>query len=340
MAKLGRFSALHQPKSRILKRRTFPVSVGPPPTPTPPANSLTNQRTSAYDSTNNRFISVPTNNFSSTGYITSGTNWNAFTFPQVYNRNVLSTNLFHNGFFYTFLNASGSSGPRDLYRTSDFVNWTRVLQTGLDLDWEIFVNSSTGNFMAGTSTGTVYTSSDGLNWNSNSVASDPSNFGFPKGWNGSTIVSPNFNIGDTYLWRSTNNGTSWASVADTTTWAYTDGRWIRSVAYGNGIFVALVSSNFRAISISTDNGATWPTPTTNTQLATTAQWIFFSTVKNKFLVFNNFPDGATVHHSSDAVNWSSITVGGTVARMIEAPNKVYVVGTGSAGRIDDITDLI
>jgi hypothetical protein len=40
MAKLGRFSALHQPTARISKRRTFTVSVAPPPGGGDPAGSI------------------------------------------------------------------------------------------------------------------------------------------------------------------------------------------------------------------------------------------------------------------------------------------------------------
>jgi Neuraminidase (sialidase) len=95
------------------------------------------------------------------------------------------------------------------------------------------------------------------------------------------------------------------------------------------------------MSISTDDGATWTTPEINTQWDDFANNIFFSRVKNKFVVTNIGSNSNVVSYSTNGAvgNWSTTsTLPANVTFIVESATRVY--GGNTAGIIVDLTNLI
>jgi hypothetical protein len=105
------------------------------------------------------------------------------------------------------------------------------------------------------------------------------------------------NTGSQVAIYSNSNGAGWRSVALPAT---TGSNPYSSIVYGNGIFVAIVSSTTNAI-YSTNYGATW----TSSTLPANKTWIGVSYGLNKFLAVSS--DG-TAAYSADGANWFSSTL--------------------------------
>jgi hypothetical protein len=222
-----------------------------------------------------------------------------------------------------------------------------VFSSGINSNWRIDLNETTGKFLAtaGSGTANVATSSNGSNWTLVTLPAVASDLRFGnKGWNGSVIVASNFGNSVEHLYRSTDDGANWIPVATSTTWssvALNIRQQTQSVANNGSRFIALLGQGTRHMSISTDNGATWSIPQVNTQWNDLANNIFFSRVKNKFVVTNIGSGDTVVSYSTDGEpgNWSTTgTLPASVISIVESGTKVY--GSTIGGAIVDLTDLI
>jgi hypothetical protein len=289
------------------------------------------------------FITTPTVNSTTQFFTSNGTDWNALTLPQPYITQGGNT-AFFNGFYYAFVRSSSSVFTRDLYRTSNFINWTLVWATGRNSNWRLDVNPDTGRMLATAGLNTAFsgTSADGSTWTLNSLPANATNLRNNKGWNGSVVVAANASNSTDFLYRSTDNGATWTSVANSTNWTVPAGPFTQSVAYGNGKFIALSGQGYRSLSISTDNGVTWPQLAENATLALGANSITFSRLKNKFIITNglfNGSGGNNISVSIDGVSWLTVaTQAEIIASVIETDLRIYA--TLASGTIVDITDSI
>ena len=278
-------------------------------------------------------------------FVSQGSSWVSRTLPLPYPSNQQSIR-YYNGFVYAVVTPGSPTFSRDIYRSTDYQTWNLVFSTGINSRWRIDINETTGRFLA-TSGGTANAaiSSNGSSWTAISLPAAAIDLGFGnKGWNGNTVVAANWGSLTDHLYRSTDNGATWSSVANSTTWssvAVNSRRYAQSVASNGSRFIALIGQANRRMSISTDDGVTWTTPEVNTQWHELANNIFFSRVKNKFVVTNAGSGQSTVSYSTDGAvgNWSTTsTLPANVTYIVESATRVY--GAATNGSVVDLTDLI
>jgi hypothetical protein len=190
-------------------------------------------------------------------------------------------------------------------------SWTAIAATELSLwDSVAYGDGTWVAVAAGEGTNRVMRSTDnGLSWNRDGITGVPAGyawrsvaFGDPAGfadgvWMAIASFLPD---GDTtVVMRSTDRGVTWTNPAttvpagDLTAW--------RSVAYGNGVFVAVASNGTNKLMRSTNNGATW----TAVAQPSTSQWV---SVTYGDPSPGDFPNGV----------WVAVAQGGTGSRVMRS----------------------
>jgi hypothetical protein len=311
-----------------------------------PTSTPANQIITAWDPRTNSMITRPTGFSVTEFFVSNGDTWQSRTLPQLYLPQT-SNIQYINGHVYAFVRTDSATFTRDLYRSTDYQNWNLVFSPGINSNWRVDVNVDTGRLLATSGLGTTVaaTSTDGSGWTLVNLPAAAADLRFGnKGWNGATIVASNSGNSSEHLYRSTDNGANWSPVATSTTWssvAQNIRQLTQSVANSGSRFIALLGQGARHMSISTDDGATWTIPQVNTQWAEFASQIFFSKVKNKFIVTNAGSNANVVSYSTDGEfgNWSTTsTLSANVNIIVESSAKVY--GSSVGGDIVDLTDLI
>ena len=319
---------------------TLPLPVDIVPTTAMPAN----QTITDWDTVNGSLITRSVNN-SSTFFVSQGSSWESRTLPPLIYPSGGQSIRYYNGFVYAVVTPGSPTFFREIYRSTDYQTWDLVSAPGIGTNWWIDINETTGRFLATSGSTNALTSSNGSSWTVVSLPAAATNLIFgTKGWNGNTVVAANYGSTTNHLYRSTDNGANWSSVADSTTWSSVpenNRRYAQSVANKGSRFIALIGQGNRRMSISTDDGATWTTPEINTQWDDFASNIFFSRVKNKFVVTNIGSNSNVVSYSTNGAvgNWSTTsTLPANVTFIVESATRVY--GGNTAGIIVDLTNLI
>lgn len=130
-------------------------------------------------------------------------------------------------------------------KTSDFITFTKISLSSSLPSYVFGIASTTTSIIATGKYGAIVRSTDGTTWNATKPYVSTST---PTRW---SIVSNNLNtyvvVGDNGIDVSNDDGLTWTTIAFSTTYS--------SIAYGNGIFIAVgYSGNIIA---SGDNGLTW-----------------------------------------------------------------------------------
>lgn len=307
---------------------------------TVPTSTPTNTVLADYNPTADVWVATSLTGSASSYSAWNGSSWDTKSYPQLYIRNP-DDFRYYNGFYYVFVRTNSSVFTRDLYRSSDLNSWTLVLATGLSSNWEIHYNPSNGNFVVvgGGSTTTAFTSTNGSTWTSVSLPANASNLRSigESAWVGNSIVATNYGSSTDPIYRSADNGANWTSVA--TNWAtdsYAGRSFTQDMAYGNGIYVAFVGQGYNATSVS-GNGITWSVPVTRSNVPAFGNLIYFSSIKNKFIMTSLTTNDLGV--SDDGVNWTLVSTSSVVQRILEAKGRIYGY-TGANTTISDITDVI
>lgn len=268
--------------------------------------------------------------------------WTARTLPQAYVYNAYNF-VYLKGYYYAFtiMGSGPSIYTRDIYRSADLSSWTKVWSSGLNANWAITINSTTGYMLAtcGFNRTAAATSTDGVNWTPVTLSAS-SSINYRNAWNSSTIIAPNYGNTTDYLYRSANNGSTWTSVANTSNWA-SSGQYVTDAAYGNGRFVAFVSQGNNQTSVSTDDGVTWSALGTRSfNGGAYAVTMAFNSTKNKFIIpmytLGNTPPWY-VNTSTDGINWTETTLPSQYTKVTVFLNQIF---GQTATTLEEISSLI
>lgn len=235
--------------------------------------------------------------YGGTSISTNGSTWSSSTAPSSPSFNIVYAND-------VYVLASSYT----LYYSTDFNTWTEVKTLAFDqtstTDRIQFLIFDGNKFVVSYFCGTGY-SQDGSNWNFNVL---PSSFD-SIAYGNNTIIMASSDPGSTMI--SSDYGSSWQNSS----------QYLRSVAFGNNIFVGLNNSSpYNTCSVSLD-GQSW---STYTLPFSNAQKIVFS--NDRFVAIGN----AGPFWSIDGINWneSSTDIDGlTSAREIKFVND-RLVATG------------
>jgi hypothetical protein len=309
------------------------ITARPAPTSTPTGTIVAD-----YNPVADVWVATATAGNASSFSAWNSASWDTKSYPQLYIRNQ-GDFRYYNGFYYVFVRTNSSVFTRDLYRSSDLNSWTLVQATGVNSNWEPYYNPVNGNFLALSDTTTAFTSSNGSTWTTVTLPANATNLksiGQPV-WVDNTIIATNYSSSTDPIYRSTDNGANWTSVA--TNWvsaAYANRNFTQDIAYGNSVYVAFIGQGTNATSVSSD-GVTWPVPTTRSNLPAFGNLIYFSSIKNKFIITALNTNDLGV--SADGVNWTLVSTSSNVQRIIEAKSRIYGYSVSNT-TILDITDLI
>lgn len=283
--------------------------------------------------------SATTTYYTSSNLIKWTANTTSWTTSFINARNAIK---YYNGYWYAFRRDNTTDFLRSLWRSSDLVTWTKVWATGINSNWTLDINTTTGKFLAtaGLNSPNAGVSSDGLNWTAVSLDSTATALNYNKGWNGSTIIAANYNNTGNAVWKSTNDGSTFYPVVGSSTWTTPGRAYTQSVAYGASKYIVALGQAYGLLSVSTDNGDTWSTPARPTNVTEGVNRIFWSTVAGKFIITNISVGGVQyqkyISISADGVTWTQLgPYASDIYYIVETGSKIY--GFGNGGVIVNLT---
>lgn len=262
---------------------------------------------------NNRYVAATTGSFPNTkiAYSTDGINWtNSGTSP--FNA-AFNCGAFGNG-VYVLLSSQGGT---NMITSTDGVNWTAsnaLANAGVSWSYMVFAN---GKFLATGNNVKTATSTDGINWSivTNTRVRQGGNYG-----NGMWIqAGPSQNNGRAYYYTSTDNGVNWTERTgpyqlDRNGFEAPGG--FSNFIYGNGMWVAWVSSYQSAYSTDGINWTTFMLPVGNYMSAV------YSSRLGLFIIVGaagTTTIGGTAYTnnrvltSPNGINWTARTIPGEVS---------------------------
>jgi len=209
------------------------------------------------------------------------------------NAATLNGAAFGAGTYVVVGNAINGSGLIATVDPTTFAYTRRVSGTTVNLSDVRFLS---GAFYVCGSGSVVARSTDGITWNTQTIAGTAFNLEGVAA-NGSTIVA----VGSTGSYSvSTGNGATWAARASTGV----SGAALRDCEFANGIFVAVGDNGVIGTS---PNGTTWTLRTSGTTVTLYA--VCWNTRDQCFYAAG---DGGVILRSADAITWTSISNDATV----------------------------
>lgn len=202
---------------------------------------------------------------------------------------VMSDVAYGNGLFVA---VGGSVGSGQIMTSSDGITWTRRSDLGAN-SWGA-VTYGNGQFVAVGLSGAA-TSTDGINW---AIHSAPSVAWLSVAYGNGKYVAVGGTLATTNQIMYSSDGASWTAVTLPAT------RTLRSVAFGNGMFVIV---DFFGVSYTSTNGIDWTLG--GTGLGSSILGLAYG---NSVFVTQSSGASGVVYTSTDGLNWTSRgTTGGT-----------------------------
>lgn len=206
---------------------------------------------------------------------------------------------FGNGVFViTATGANATNTGTQVFTSQDGLNWTKVElnPSGALSSWPILI----GNVWLAYNTagsGLFYRSSDnGVTWNGY-MANTFTSMGAGRAYGNGIAVSGGHGstVGLTGISYSIDQGGNWSLVS-------TPAGYFGSIAFGNGIFVAIDNYNSTNLAISSTNGSTWTART----LPSTGNWSRVVFGNGVFLAVSS--TGTQAATSVDGITWTARTL--------------------------------